>query len=146
MDQRIIKNLTLYHKELVHMTLAYREENILNPSSTAIDVSSKISILQAVSFVAKSWQAVKEATIINFFSKAGFFTLSPSVIDENDEEFSFDIPGINNGEEYNNIDVSYLVTVKPMFQMMKLWRRLLLKGLALNKVIMMITMRLILFL
>ena len=74
----------------------------------------KISILQAVSFVAKSWRAVKEATIINCFSKAGFFTLSPCVIDENDEEFSFDIPEINNGEEYNNIDVSYLVTVKTM--------------------------------
>ena len=57
MDQGIIKNLkTLYHKELVHMILAYMEENILNPSSTAIDVSSKISILQAVSFVAKSWR------------------------------------------------------------------------------------------
>ena len=103
-----------------------------------------ISILQAVSFVAKSWRAVKEATIINCFSKAGFFTLSPCVIDENDEELS--LAEINNGEEYNNIDVSYLVTVKPMFQMMKLWRRLLPKGLALNKVIMMITMRLILFL
>ena len=144
MDQGIIKNLkTLYRKELVHMTLAHLEETILNLSSTAIDVSSKISILQAVSFVAKSWRAVKEATIINCFRKAGFFTLSPCVIDENDEEFS--LPEINNGEDYNNIDVSYLVTVKPMFQMMKLWKRLLPKGLALNKV-MMITMRLILFL
>ena len=103
MDQGIIKNLkTLYRKELVHVTLAYIEENILNPSSTAIDVSSKISILQAVSFVAKSWRAVKEATIINCFSKAGFFTLPPCVIDENDEEFS--LPDINNGEEYNNTD------------------------------------------
>ena len=26
------------------------------------------------------------------------------MIDENDEEFSFDIPDINNGEEYTNID------------------------------------------
>ena len=107
MDQGIIKNLkTLYRKELVHMTLAYLEETILNPSSTAsstaIDVSSKISILQAVSFVAKSWWAVKEAAIINCFRKAGFFTLSPSEIDENDEEFS--LAEINNGEEYNNID------------------------------------------
>ena len=76
-----------------------------------------------MSFVAKSWRAVKEATIINCFQKAGFFTLSPSVIDENDEEFS--LPEINKGEEYNNIILSYLVTVKPMFQMMKLWRRLL---------------------
>ena len=84
------------------MTLAYLEETILNPSSTAIDVSSKISILQAVSFVAKSWRAVKEATIIYCFRKAGFFTLSPCVIDENDVEFS--LPEINNGEEDNNID------------------------------------------
>ena len=60
MDQEIIENLkTLYHKELEHTTLAYIEENILNPSSTAIDVSSKISILQAVNYVAKSWRAVK---------------------------------------------------------------------------------------
>ena len=89
MDQGIIKNLkTLYRKELVYMTLPYIEENILNPSSSAVDVSSMISIPQAVSFVAKSWLAVKEATIINFFRKAGFFTLSPRVIDENDEEFT----------------------------------------------------------
>ena len=103
MDQGIIKNLkTLYRNELVHVTLAYIEENFLNPSSSAIDVSSKISIIQAVSFAAKSWRAVKEATIINCFRKAGFFTLSPCVIDENAEEFC--LPEINNGEEYNNID------------------------------------------
>ena len=31
MDQEIIEKLkTLYHKELVHMTLAYLEETILN--------------------------------------------------------------------------------------------------------------------
>ena len=104
MDHGIIKNLkTLYRKELVRMILAYLEETILNPSSTAIDVSSKISILQAVSFVAKSWRAVKEAAIINCFRKAGFFILSPCVIDQNDEELS--LPQINNGEEYNNIDM-----------------------------------------
>ena len=84
------------------MTLAYREENIFNPSSTATDVSSKISILQAVSSVSKSWRAVKEATIINCYRKAGFFTSSPCVIDDNAEEFS--LPEINNGEEDNNID------------------------------------------
>ena len=60
MDQGIIKNLkTLYRKELAHMTLAYIEENIFNPPSTAIDVSSKSSISQVMSFFAKSWRAVK---------------------------------------------------------------------------------------
>ena len=131
---------TLYRKELVHMTLAYLEENILNPSSTAIDVSSKISILQAVSFVAKSWLAVKEASIINCFSKAGFFTSSPCVIDENADEFS--LPEINNGEEYNNIDAElpcYSETNVPDDEIVE-------TIIALNKVIMMITMWLILFL
>ena len=105
MDQGIIKNLkTLYRKELVQMTVAYIEGNMLNPSSTAIDVSSKVSILDAVNFVAKSWRAVKEATILNCFRKSGFFSLSLSVPDDNDEELSFDIPEISNGEEYNEID------------------------------------------
>ena len=120
------------------MTLAYLEENILNPSSTAIDASSKISILQAVSFVSKSWWAVKEATIINCFSKAGFFTLSPCVID--DEEFS--LPAINNGEEYNNIDAElpcHSETNLPDDEVVE-------TIIALNKVTMMITMWLILFL
>ena len=46
MDQGIIKNLKIfYRKEIVCMTLAYIEENILNSLSTAADVSSKIPSL-----------------------------------------------------------------------------------------------------
>ena len=59
---------------------------------------------------------------------------------------SFDIAEINNGEEYNNIDAElscYSETNVPDDEIVK---RLLPKGLALNKVIMMIMMRLILFL
>ena len=74
MDQGIIKNLkSFYRKEIVCMTLAYLEENILNPLSTAADVSSKISILDAVNFVAKSWRAVKEATIVS--EKLAFYSV-----------------------------------------------------------------------
>ena len=66
------------------------------------------------------------------------------MIDENDEEFC--LPEINSGEEYNNKDAELPRNSDPMFQMTKLWRRLLPKGLALNQVIIMIRMRLILFL
>ena len=81
MDQGIIKNWkSLYRKKIVCMTLAYLEEKILNPLSTAADVSSTISILDAVNFVAKSWQAVKEATILICNHKTFFFfTVSPSM-------------------------------------------------------------------
>ena len=114
MDQGIIKNLkTLYRKELVHMTLACSEENILNPSFIAINVSSKISIPQAVGFVAKIWRAVKEVTIINCFGKAGFFTLSPCVIDEKDESSVYQ--RLTMGKNTITYTLSYLVTVKPMF-------------------------------
>ena len=64
------------------MTLAYLEEKILNSLSTAADVSCKIFILDAVNFVAKSWRAVKEATILNCYRKTVFFILSPSMDDD----------------------------------------------------------------
>ena len=65
MDQEIINNLKcLYRKEIVCMTLAYLEENVFFfvfgfflvfflSLSTAANVSSKISILDAANFVTK---------------------------------------------------------------------------------------------
>ena len=85
------------------MTLAYLEEKIFNPLCTAADVNSKISILDAVNFDAKSWRAVKEATIFNCYRKAGFFTLSPSM-DDDDEDFTSDTLEVTNGSEYSDID------------------------------------------
>ena len=55
-----------------------------------------------MTFVVKSWRAVKEATILNCFRKAGFFALLSSVDD--DEEFTFDTLEVTNGSEYNDID------------------------------------------
>ena len=105
MDQEIIKNLKFfYQKEIVCMTLAYLKEKILNPLSTAADISSKISILDAVNFVAKSWREVKEATILNCYHKAGFFTLSPSMNDDGEEDFTLDTLEVTNGSEYDDID------------------------------------------
>jgi hypothetical protein len=59
MDQGVIKNLkTLYWNELVLMTLAALEDDLLSPESTATDVSSEVSILDAIRLVAKSCRAV----------------------------------------------------------------------------------------
>ena len=65
MDKGIINNLKyLYRKEIVCMTLAYLEENVFFfffffffifflSLSTAANISSKISILDAANFVTK---------------------------------------------------------------------------------------------
>ena len=94
MDQEIINNLKSFHgKEIVCMTLAYLEEEkkfFFKSFSTVANVSSKISILDAVNFFAKIWRAVKETTILNFYRKAGFFTLSSSMNDDNEEDFTSD--------------------------------------------------------
>ena len=53
MDQGVIKNLkTFYRKELVQMTVAAIEDNLASSSSTATDISSKVTLLDAIRFVA----------------------------------------------------------------------------------------------
>ena len=77
LDQGIIKNVkTFYRKELVQMIISIIDQNLMNSSVTAIDISSKISLLDAIYFLARSWRRVKQATIANCFHKSGFGTLS----------------------------------------------------------------------
>ena len=51
-DQGIITNLKLfmYRKELVQMTIDVIEDNLISPSAKATDVSSKVSLLDAVRY------------------------------------------------------------------------------------------------
>ena len=73
MDQGVIKNLkTFYRKELVQMTVAAIEDNLASSSSTATDISSKVTLLDTRRFVAKSWRQVKADTIANCFRKGDF--------------------------------------------------------------------------
>ncbi|XP_035207430.1 tigger transposable element-derived protein 6-like [Stegodyphus dumicola] len=66
MDMDIIKNLkTLYHARLVNYILEAIEERFQTSSS-------KVSILQAVTFVADSWRKVSSETIQNCFPHCGF--------------------------------------------------------------------------
>ena len=74
MDQGIIKNIKgHYRKELVQMTITAIEDNLLSTSCTATEVSAKITILDAIRVVAKSWRQVKTQTIANCFRKGGFW-------------------------------------------------------------------------
>ena len=51
LDQGIIKNVkTFYRKELVQMIISIIDKNLMNSSVTAIDISSKISLLDRVGF------------------------------------------------------------------------------------------------
>ena len=112
MDQGVIKNLkTFYRKELVQMTIAAIEDNLASSSSTATDISSKVTLLDAIRFVAKSWRQVKANTIANCFRKGGFRDVTtseepsgseePSVSEADDEPA---LPEVINGDNYLHVD------------------------------------------
>lgn len=73
LDMGIIKNLKcFYRSKLVNHILQEVEENLLNTASTAIDVSARVNLLQAIQFLADSWRQVSKTTIQNCFSHCGF--------------------------------------------------------------------------
>jgi len=80
----IIKNLkTHYRGLLVTYILKAIEDNLVTPSTCAIDISSKINILQAIQFVTDSWRKVSSVTIQHCFTHCGLMmmmtmTFSPS--------------------------------------------------------------------
>ena len=113
MDQGVIKNLkTFYRKELVQITIAAIDDSVLSASCTAIEVSSKVSILDAIRFLAKSWRQVKAKTISNCFRKGGFVKLLPEDatlpeepgVDANEQDDTLSLPEVVNGTEYLGID------------------------------------------
>jgi hypothetical protein len=71
MDMRILKKLrTLYRSKLANYTLE-ATQNLLTSSSTVIEVSARIDLLQASQFVADSWRRVGTKTIQNCFDQRG---------------------------------------------------------------------------
>ena len=112
MDQGVIKNLkSQYRKELVQMTSAAIEDSLVSTTSTATDVSSKVTILDAIRFVAKSWRQVKAQTIANCFRKGGFQVVTASEEGtESGEAASLEaeeepvLPEVVNGKSYLHID------------------------------------------
>ena len=92
MDQGVIKNMkTFYRKQLVQMTIDAIEDNLISPSARATDVSSKVSMLDAVRFVSNSWRRVQAETIANCLRKGGF--KQPETTSRADEATGGEPPG-----------------------------------------------------
>ncbi|KAL4131794.1 hypothetical protein QTP88_009050 [Uroleucon formosanum] len=75
------------------------EDNLLEPQSTAIDISKKINILQAIQF--DSWRDVSSQTIRNCFRKCGFSEENHTIdqqLEPNSEEY--DIVRVLNNVEF----------------------------------------------
>ncbi|XP_008184737.1 tigger transposable element-derived protein 6-like [Acyrthosiphon pisum] len=104
LDMGIIKNLkTHYRGLLVTYILKAIEDNLVTPSTCAIDISSKINILKAIQFVAESWRKVS-VTIQHCFAHCGFrplidLPIPPIVSIENDV-----VQCVGNGELFIKID------------------------------------------
>ena len=52
--------------------LSLIDDDNLSSSSSAIDFSRKISVLDAIQFVAKSWRGVTQQIVANCWRHAGF--------------------------------------------------------------------------
>ena len=82
--------------------------------ATSVNVSPKITLLEAVQFLAKSWRAVKNSAISAGFVKAGFRVLGEKETDSISMEMDADelechwltlgLPKMENWDEFNSID------------------------------------------
>jgi hypothetical protein len=87
------------------------EENLLLASSTSKEINSKLSVLQAILFIAESWKDISQATLQNCFGRCGFATLPPeavTIVDEIDHNPISDLATVSNYEEYRAIDSGVL--------------------------------------
>jgi hypothetical protein len=62
---------SLQHTAVTYILKAIKD-NLVTLSTCAIDISSKINILQAIRFVADIWRKVLSITIHNYFAHCGF--------------------------------------------------------------------------
>jgi hypothetical protein len=99
---------TLYRAKLVNYILEAVEENLLTSSSTAKEVSARTDLLQAVQFIADSWQRVSTKTIQNCFPNCGFKHSDLEMPDKADSENDviLEMRHVRNYEEFSCIDNS----------------------------------------
>lgn len=96
LDMGVIQNLKVkYRATLVNYILDKIEDNLLESKSTAIDISKKINILQAIQFISDSWRDVSSQTIKNCFRKCDF----------SEESYNIDQQLEPNSEENDNVRV-----------------------------------------
>ena len=83
------------------MIISAVDHSLIDESATAINISSKISLLDAIYLLARSWRLVKHETITNCFHKSGFGTLAESVEVTDKEPV---LTEVTNVDGYLNID------------------------------------------
>ena len=84
MDQGIIRNFKHFYREQVRQRLVDAlDAQIFSSETSAIDISRRISLLDAIIMALSSWESVKATTITNCFRKAVF--LSVNVLTDHDE-------------------------------------------------------------
>ena len=106
-DQGIIRTMKHYYRREMRTRIADEIEEILekgtNNDIRANDVAKKITLLDAIHLLAKSWQEVTDKTIQNCFLKGGFAT--PSVIPPDEDDHcdlsSLSPPSGMDEEEFN---------------------------------------------
>jgi hypothetical protein len=130
MGMGIITNLkALYCAQLVNYILEAIQENLLTSSSTAKEVSARIDLLQAIQFIADSWQRVSTKTIQNCFARCGFKHSYLEMLNKADSEndIILEIHHGGNYEQFSCIDKVFSVIIK-----MKIVRKQLLNKLLKN--------------
>lgn len=111
MDVGIISNLkNLYRARLVNFILESIEENVLTVNSTAVEVSSKLTFLQAMQFLADSWRQLSSELIQNCFVKCGIkhpdceIDTDTIAIENTAKETVVSLQKVENYEDFLNID------------------------------------------
>lgn len=112
MDMGIISNLkNLYRARLVNYILEAIEANVLTANSTALEVSSKITFLQAMQLLADSWRQLNGDIIQNCFMKCGIKhfdceedTNMTAILEHAAKETVLDLQRVKNYEIFLSID------------------------------------------
>lgn len=86
------------------MILAAIKDNLFSSSYTAINISSKVTILDAIHFLAR--RLVEMETIVNCFRKGGFQVCSEDQPMEELEDQPLALPEVINSESYLHINDS----------------------------------------
>ncbi|KII68509.1 hypothetical protein RF11_14035 [Thelohanellus kitauei] len=101
----VIKNFViLYRGKWVYDILESIDENLLTSSITDREISSKMSLLQAIQFVADSWRAIKTTTIQNCCTICGSKPLDIYEILSNEENRDMLLVPIINIKEFSTKD------------------------------------------
>jgi len=99
LDTGIIENLKVkYRGKIVLFILEKIEDQALDKTSSAKDISKKINVLEAITFLADSWKEVTQTTIRNCFGHAGF-----KIATEEDESMETESSQVEEDELANRI-------------------------------------------